>query len=242
MALFARKLDYAARDGESGATFLALLEIAKRKGRRAVYFVLYHFYVNYSGGQCNFRMILLRKPRTAEEAKKYFPFAEKSKFPGYESILWRKTTGWLYSAGAGGSYQRMPENSWFRVPLPNPWSARRKKKPLVVGNTAHFLFSLQHRLRSLEELLEKMSWRLNDFEEYDSDDDCNFVPDHNLEGYNKVKAEMGAVEDQIEAVKLRILNVKDELRFALARKKGVPYWPRETEYGTVKRPETATVI
>jgi hypothetical protein len=124
MAYFARKLRYGAHDGESGASYMALLELAKKKGGKPVGFVLYLRQIQYAHsygyekypGSNEVKMIRLKAHSAEEAIVRFWPWEwdydtyeykpEYGKeFPGWESDRWEKTTLWLDFVAAGGGYE-----------------------------------------------------------------------------------------------------------------------------------------
>ncbi|MEK7662529.1 MAG: hypothetical protein AAB355_03520 [Patescibacteria group bacterium] len=236
MSLFAHKIAYAAHDGETGASFMALIELAGRKGGTPKGFLLYRCTIQYDGKTLPvFEMINLLKPKNSEEAKEFFIFGGSNKFPGHRSILWRKTSKWLYAVAVGGGYQQHRDGTWVRVARPAPWSKRRKKKRLIVGSASHLLLVEQERWRSLKEMKESFFSEQSCLESYDDVSDANFVPPENFRAYEAIELEIAKIEEEIDLSSRRILNIKDELRFVLARKMGRRYFPRDPETGCIRK-------
>ena len=237
MAYFARRLKYAACDGDGGASFIALIELAKKKGGKAVSFFLYRYTLHYWDGKSEYDMIRLQEPTTAEEARCYFLFSEKSKFPGDRSPLWKKTGRWLYAVSVGGWHERFSPGTWVKVCFPSPWKKRHKKRPLQVGNPAHIILSREYQLRLILEEKCSLERERNDLESYsyETDDgfvdeaDEGFIPDENLMEHARITQEITAVEEEIDGIYRDIRNLKDELRFKKARALGKRFFRRDSD-------------
>jgi len=235
MTYFARRLEYAACDGDGGASFIALVELAKKKGGKAVGFFLYRYTLHYGDGKSEFDMIRLQEPKTTDEARMYWMFREKSKFPGVRSPLWKKTSKWLYAVSVGGWYKQFYPGTWVKVCFPSPWKKRRTKKALQVGNPAHILVSLEYQLRLILEEMCSLERERNSLELYSYEPDegfvCEsdegFVPDQNLTEHTRITQEITAVEEEIDGIYRDIRNIKDELRFKKARALGKPFFARD---------------
>jgi len=248
MSYFARRLEYAACDGDGGASFIALIELTKKKGGKAADFFLYRYTLHYGDGKDEFDMIRLREPKTTDEARVYWMFREKSKFPGNRSPLWKKTSRWLYAVSVGGWYEQLSPGTWAKVCFPSPWRKRHKKRPLQVGNSAHILLSREYQLRLILEEKCSLERERNGLELYSFEPDegfvCEsdegFVPDENLTEHVRITQEITAVEEEIDGIYRDIRNIKDELRFKKARALGKQYLPR-TRDGSHITPSTAVV-
>lgn len=202
MAYFARKLRYAAYDGDAGGGFMALIELAKKKGGRPVEFVLYRW-AQYPNNERS-EMIRL-SAATAEEAIKRFWFLDEGtgkEFPGHESDRWKKTSFWLYSVAVGGSYERVSSGTWVRVGMPAPWKKRRKKRPLQLqfGNSAHILLVHYARLRGLEH--EKLALEF----------DLIGIPG-NETAYAQVQEQVEEIKEEIVSILATINSTKAEMRY-----------------------------
>ena len=227
MASFARKLEYAAHDGEGGGSFIALIVLTKRKGGTPISFFLYRYIVHYFDGKEELDMIRLKEPKTADEARCYFLFGKGSKFPGHDSPLWQKTTDWLYTVAVGGSYERHSPGVWARVGSPSPWKKRRKRKPLQIGNPAHIILVREAKIRLLVEEKSDLVHDLSDLKSYWSRASGNTA---------SIEREIAVVDEKIAATYRDIQNLKDELRFKQARNLGKPFFPRDDQTGSVLIP------
>ena len=247
MSYFARRLEYAACDGDGGASFIALIELTKKKGGKAADFFLYRYTLHYGDGKDEFDMIRLQEPETADDARAYWMFREKSKFPGNRSPLWKKTSRWLYAVSVGGWHEQLSSGIWVRVGIPSSWKNRHKKKALQVGNPAHILISLEYQLRLILEEKCSLERERNGLESYSFEDeeficesDEGFVPDENLTEHVRITQEITAVEEEIDGIYRDIRNIKDELRFKKARALGKQYLPRTRDRSHIT-PSTAVV-
>lgn len=147
--MFARKLRYGAHDGEAGAHFAALLEIARRKGGKPVGFVLYRYIRQYFCPEENRSEMIHIEAQTAEEAvKRFWPPPTKG---------WEKTTLWLYAVSVGGGYEIFPGGTWVKIGRPAFRAKRRRKKPLRFGNVSHIHHIHAERLCNLQRELQKLS-------------------------------------------------------------------------------------
>ena len=214
MAYFARKLRYGAHDGEAGANYIALIELAKRKGGTPVGFLLYQRIIQYNY-PAESRTEMIRLPtKTAEQAINRFWFSDGKgmgkEFPGFRSKLWQKTTLWIDHVAVGGGYEGygyrydkegIHPGEWVRVGTPAPWSKRRgRKKPLRFGHPAHIILVDQARIRGLESDIDELKYQLNELESYDEDSGDNYVPDYN-------QAEYGVIEDKVAALNGEIVSI-----------------------------------
>ena len=226
MAYFARKLRYGAHDGEAGANYIALIELAKKKGGTPVGLLLYQRIIQYNFPVEN-RTEMIRLPvKTAEEAVKRFWSSDKEgegkEFPGFHSKLWQKTTLWLDLVAVGGGYERFGYRydskgihigDWMRVGTPAPWSKRRgRKKPLQFGHLAHIILVDQARIRSIEEEIDEMKYQLNELESYDDEGDCNYVPDYNQAEYEAIEDGVAVFYGEISSIKAKIEAMRGKMR------------------------------
>src|SRR3989344_3776840 len=109
MAYFARKLRYGAHDGEAGASYMALIELAKRKGGVPVGFLLYRQIMQYNYPAENKVEMIRLDVKCAEEAiRRFWPLSKSGagkEFPGHARPRWEKTTPWLVIVAAGGGHE-----------------------------------------------------------------------------------------------------------------------------------------
>jgi len=234
MAYFARKLRYGAHGGDGGVNYMALLEIAKKKGGRPVEFVLYRRIIQYpypgNTRRLDNRIEMVRlKAATAEEAiKRFWPWDEGTgkKFPGHHSSRWKKTTLWLDSVAVGGWYERFGYSddqgkiqfgTWVRVGTPVPWHSRRRKKRIQFGNPAHIVLARQATIRALKDEKMRLEWSLNDLEGYDNDNDCNYIPEENELAYAAVRKQINKLEAEISSAEGSIANLTAEMRYKVRR-------------------------
>ncbi len=251
MAYFARRIGYGANDGDNGSSFLALIELAKKKGGTAIAFFLYRYVVYFDSKDREITMIPLEGPKNQEEAKAYLPWAKNSKFPGWKESYWQKTTGWLYAVGVGGGYGLFNEGTWVRVGMPSPWKNRRKKKPLEVGNNSHLLRISISLLASLKKQRDDIELQIGDLEVQEDEDgviSAHYFSEPNILGgywyieveneklFFKLKEQFEMLQQEVEELEMKVLNLTDELRFKFAKEKNVPYWRRDPELGHLVRP------
>lgn len=226
MAYFARKLRYGAHDGEAGANYIALIELAKRKGGNPVGFLLYQRIIQYNYPAEN-RTEMIRLPvKTVEEAIKRFWSSDKEgegkEFPGFHSKLWQKTTFWLDCVAAGGSYERfgygndsdgIRPGSWVRVGTPAPWSKRRgRKKPLRFGHPAHIILVDRERICSIEEEINELADQLNELESYDDESDSNYVPKENQAEYETIEYKIALLGSEIASIEAKSEALRGKMR------------------------------
>jgi hypothetical protein len=227
MAYFARKLSYGAHDGEASASYMALLELAKKKGGKPVGFVLYRRIMQYFEPKENRNEMIRLKAETAGEAiKRFWPSEDTGEeFPGHKSNCWEKTTLWLDCVAVGGGYELFHPGTWVRVGTPSLWSKRRKKKPLQFGNLAHILLVHEAQLRGLENEKSDLEFGLesgsSDFEEYDDDNDCNYIPERNQVAYDlfreKIQEKISEVETEISSLTVAVKSTRAEMRYKVRR-------------------------
>lgn len=226
MAYFARKLRYGAHDGEAGANYIALIELAKKKGGTPVGFLLYQRIIQYNF-PAESRTEMIRLPvKTTEEAVKRFWFSDEKgmgkEFPGFHSKLWQKTTLWLDFVAVGGWYESsgyehdsagVRPSRWVRVGTPAPWSKhRRRKKPLQFGHSAHIILVDQARIRAIEEEIDELKYQLNELESYDDEGDCNYVPDYNQAEYEAVEEAVTLLYGEISSIRAKIEALRGKMR------------------------------
>lgn len=212
---FARKLQYGAHDGEDDASFMVLIEFAKKKGGSPIGFAIYFRVIHYSHPLWNQTKMFRFEASSAEEAvRRFWPWGEirGKEFPGFESEKWEKTTHWLSRVALGcGSV-------WTRVGSPSPCSARRKKK-LQFGNISQILHIKRLRLKWLEE--ESGSRELQDelsrLEEED-ENEFTFVPKENEELYTQISEELNKIQAEHESVEEDIRATKEEVRYVVRQK------------------------
>lgn len=232
MAYFARKLRYGAHDGDEGASYMALLELAKRKGGRPVGFVLYRRIIQYPSfgfpGESQTHMVRLKAAAAEEAIRRFWPWDERTgkEFPGHDSSRWEKTTLWLDLVAAGGGYERFGYDNmhgkvcygdWVRVGTPAPWCKRHKHRPPRFGDISHRLPELRARIRELE--IEKMHLEsdISDLENYDDENDCNYVPEENENAVARIEEKIERVREDIAAAETNIEITKAEMRYKVYR-------------------------
>lgn len=235
MAYFARKLRYGAHDGDSGAQFMALVEITKKKGGKAVEFVLYQKIIQYFHPAENITRMIRLSATTAEEAvSRFWPWDEGTgkEFPGWKSSQWEKTTRWLYSVAVGGGYEQFPLGAWVKTTTPNPWTNRRRKSHGRACNTACQLRYLECEMKYVEAqcLVAQSDISSAEYNLENFDDDEGEERRLLMEATSRAEIFGARLEELNNQVHLLI----DELRYTKAKKFGAPYWPRQ-EDGTLKK-------
>lgn len=229
MAYFARKLRYGAHDGEEESQYLALIELARRKGGKPVGFILYFRCIRHGCSAEHQTKMIRFKAETAEEAiTRFWPWDEGTgkEFPGWESSRWEWTTLWLNRIAAGGWFEgfgyrnedgKVRFGTWVKVGMPASWRSRRRKRPLQFGNLAHLILVLRARVRGFEDQKMRLDWSLSDLEAYDEKDDCLYVPKRNEVAYIEVRRQIAKIEREIDSVHADIANKKAEMRYKVHR-------------------------
>ena len=96
MTYFARKLRYSASDGDGGASYMALIELAKRKGGMPVDFILYLRVIQYNyPAESIIKMIRLEVESAEEAIRRFWPWGKSGagkEYSGFQSDRWQKTT------------------------------------------------------------------------------------------------------------------------------------------------------
>ncbi len=229
MAYFARKLQYGAHDGEESASYMALLELAKKKGGRSIGFVLYRRVIQYRfPNEDRTEMVRLNAETVEEAIKRFWPLGEGigKEFPGERSDRWEKTTLWIDRVAVGGSYEQFRPGTWVRVGTPVSWLRRRgKKRSLRFGNLGHILLSHQLQLRALKEEKARIEYEfmcsLSNLEGYDIEECCNYVPKENEAAYARTQAvsqeNIRRITEEIDSV-LSVIDITEaEMRYQAYR-------------------------
>lgn len=212
MTHFARKLCYAANDGENGATFAALIELADKKGGPSTGFVLFWRILRSPPMRCESKMIRL-KVETAEEAQKFWLGGKK--FPGWQSERWQKTTPWLDRVAAGGWYEQYPPLTWVKVGTPNLWARRRKKRVPQFGDMGFALREHKMQLRELEE----QKWNLeNSFPDSFDEETGDYYLQEDEEAAARIRRCVDEIDEVILAAKNDIEAIEAEMRFKVRQK------------------------
>lgn len=232
MPWFARKLRYAAHDGEAGASYIALIQLAKKKsGSGWVKFLLYRRIIQYNSPKESTVESICLKTETAEESIRRFWLFEEGggkEFPGYRSKEWKQTTLWLNCVAAGGGYERfgykhdnngVQPGSWVRVGTPAPWSKRRRRKHPRFGDISYRLLEHPARLLELESEESKLWQELLCLEEFDEDrpNDDGFIPEENREMCIQVRRDIDKKQEEIELAETAIEAIKAEMRYKVHR-------------------------
>ena len=213
MGYFARKLRYQAHDGDVSATFIALIELTKKKGGKPIEFVLYYKTIQYQSPSESFCKMIRFKAATTEEAIAKFWSSEQggmARFPKLDSGEWEKTTDWLYSVAVGALKQ------FQKVGMPALWEKRRKKKPLQVGNISHMRLLKQWQLHEREEEIHTLSLKLASLETYDLLDrfyvsECNKGDyNHFLQQLDRVYAEILSCTEDIAVIEAEMRYTRDK--------------------------------
>lgn len=223
MAYFAKRLEYGAHDGEAGASFMALVEIAKKKGGVPVMFVLYLRIIQYNYPAENETKMLKLTARTAREAvERFWPWGEKrgTDFPGWKSEEWQKTTSWLYHVAVGGGYERFKQGTWVRVGMPAPWSKRRRRSHLQFGNLGQLLRAKELELENFTRAsgLSDLEDERSDIEEiYEVGYSCPFVEEWNVPRHMELSEQIERIQEEIQGIKDDILALKCEMRYKVRK-------------------------
>lgn len=229
MSYFVRKLRYGAHDGEAGAHYIALLELAKRKGGTPIEFVLYRRVIQFNYPAEHRTEMIRLKADTAEEAIKRFWLSEGEgtgkEFPGHSSVLWEKTTLWLDLVATGGGYERFGYENingnvhpgiWVKVGTPAPWSKRRKKKPLQFGNMGHILLARQSLLRGLVSEESMLAISASSSNLFDEEREGIYAPEfgRRINGaYSRVTKMLESIRAEIELAEASIKATRAEMRY-----------------------------
>ncbi|MDD3498723.1 MAG: hypothetical protein PHH24_04465 [Candidatus Moranbacteria bacterium] len=191
MALYAKKIDYVAYDGEEGSQFAALIKLSKKKGGEPISFVLYRYDT------------ISRKPEMIErslekEARKIFPYGREDPFI-WEENDWLPTTRWLYPVAVGGGYGIYQKETWVKVGRPCP--KRRRKKSLKFGELSciYSMLSKKKEDLSLEICMLK---GFQDFHAYDSEERI------------KISFNLKARETEKENIEYEMEKILKEMKFA----------------------------
>lgn len=232
MAYFARKLRYGAHDGDGGAFYFALIELAKKKGGRPVGFVLYRRIIDYHNRSSQAEMIRLTAGTVEEAIRRFWPSDAKdigNEFPGHKSDRWERTTFWLNHVAAGGGYERLGyENhyergirlgGWAKVGTPTlrlKRRKRRKKKPLQIGNLAHIILKHQAQLPELSRERSFVQLELDTIMSYDEDGHIYVAEDDN-EKYVLLLETIAEIDERIAFIVAEIYRTKDEMRYVVRK-------------------------
>lgn len=215
MAYFARKIRYAANT----CCFVALIEIAKKKGGRPIKFVLYRYgFHSFSRGQI-FEMIKFDCSQE-DDARENFPygpvvyedpimeFEKNLDFPKYmrRKNIWLKTTDWLYDVAVGGGYQLHPDGSWVKVGRPWRWKDRQKKKRKVLrfGELGHIYKVYEYILENLRE--ERCGLDVSVY-----DDFGNVIEEYQSKELEEINEEISRIEEKLNGL-------KEEMKYIYGKK------------------------
>lgn len=232
MAYFARKLRYGTCDGDGSAFYFALVELARKKGGRAVGFVLYRRAMNFLGGLIKNRVEMIRLDAgTAEEAvRRFWPSDTEgmgSEFPGHGSNRWKRTTLWLDHVAAGGGHECFGyENhyergirlgGWAKVGTPALRAERRKKKKklLQVGNLAHILLKYKAQLSELSNGRSRASLELDATMSFN--EDGSYVAEDDVEEHDRLLEVIEEIDERIASVVADIDRTKEEMRYIVRK-------------------------
>lgn len=224
MAYFARKLRYGAHDGDAGAHYFALLELARKKGGPPIGFVLYRRIM--FPAESRTEMIRLSAGTAEEAIRRFWPSDERGagkEFPGYKSDKWQKTTLWLDPVatkcfGYKNDHEGVRSGSWVRVGTPAPRSKRRKrKKPLQIGNLGHILFAHKERFHILLDEKRVLTMELAKLEEYDDETDSTYVPIEKHAVFDEISAEVERLDAEINPIWADIVRTEAEMRYRVRK-------------------------
>lgn len=211
MTCYARKVEYAAHDGDCGASYVALIEFCRKNGCRdgvIIRRVLYLMRLDFAKRQ--FKYWLCEVPCNGGFTDFWI---DGSKFVGWDSTLWTPTSRWLDHVAAGGWYQCFKPGTWVKVGRPRKRRIKkiRRVNPLVElrGNISQIKIEIS----GLE------------------DERYGLVYDgyHPAETIDEIDVTLEKLRVELAEATSRLTGIIDELRFVYARKLGVPYWPRSTE-------------
>lgn len=161
--MFAKKIGYCANE----TSYVALLEISKKKGGAPIKFVLYRYIMGGIFESIEFA------GNEREVARKAFPFGPviykpiEEEMEGLQWLMregrllrtrinpWEATTDWLEDIAMGGAYNQYPKGIWVKVGKPNTWRqrrARRKKRShLRFGELGHILMKRKFEMKQIED-------------------------------------------------------------------------------------------
>lgn len=214
---FARRLDYGAHDGEAGASFIALIELAGKKGGKPTGFVLYRRVVQYDYPTESETKMIRLKVATAKEAVKRYGLGGKE-FPGHWDKAWETTTFWLYPVAVGGGYEQFPTGTWVKVGRPARRKWRHKKRRLQFGNLGHILLARQTTLRGLENEKLKLELERSFLEEVSPGEvDETRIPEANKTSYDALSRELEGIEAEIEFAEAVVARTKAEMRYKVRK-------------------------
>ncbi len=246
-ARYARKLAYAAHDdGEGGAaTYIAMLELVKKRGTPAVAYVLYRrvmYYRGYAGKDESLICVLKPMGTWQEMVDRYWLFPPEgvgsNSFPGYESRRWKPTTTWLDHVSAGGWYEsggfnyadKRPGN-WVKIGTPALWkNHRRRKPPLRFGFPAHIVLKLRFEEKQLKKQIAVLKDRQNELECWDEDIGEYLTPRGSVE-YEELQRQVDELATDRDTLLLRMRHYIDLMRAEVRKKFPEPLGstPKRTE-------------
>lgn len=239
MATYARKLRYGAHDGEAGANYMALIELARKKGGPPVGFVLYRRVVQYYlKGEDQTEMIRLDAVSADEAVKRFWPWYPHDEecgkeFPGFQSDRWEKTTLWLDFVAAGGGYESCGyeyatndrparPGRWVKVGTPAPWKRRHKKKPLRFGFPPHIALKLRLEAEVITEEISSLRSKQVDLEVCVSDDEESGVdpdvPERYRQEHEEIEGQINALDDERRLIRERICLLVKAMRAEVREK------------------------
>lgn len=144
MGYFARILWSGARYGELCTEFMALVELAKRKGKPIGYVLACHKAPHtYHQEECRDEMITIKAKMIEREIKRFWPLEGKKEFPSCTNDdRWRATSPWLYALVVESWFTHFPPGSWASVST-RQW----RKKPSQVSKNGNILLLASARTR-----------------------------------------------------------------------------------------------
>lgn len=202
MALYAKKISYAASD-ESGE-FVALIMLSNKKGGSPSGFILYSYNRNSK------RPRMIECPSSEEEAKKLFPYGTKDGFFSDKKAPWKITTFWLYEVSVGGGYRVCSNETWVKVGRPRP--VRKKLKRPKFGELSHIYRALRDKISSLE--LEKM-FLLNEISFCDHEEDK--LSETEKVKFSRLTVEIEKIKEEIELLEIEKSGIRKEMEFVRDR-------------------------
>lgn len=214
MSYFARKVKEQRHESETSSTFIALVELTKRKGKLGTFVLHYQMIQHRSLGESFIKMIRFRAATVAAAIEKFWPSDREGlgAFPRFDSGEWEKTTNWLAAATIEYSHKQSSSGMYVKVGAPGLWKKRRKKKPFQVGNISHMLVLQQRRLSDLQEEKRRLLRSLDMLKKYDSVS-SSYIPEENKLEQERLSKLIDKVCLDIVSCETSIVVTKAEIRY-----------------------------
>lgn len=203
MALYARKVDYAACDGDGGSVFVALIKLSKKKGGPPAGFVLYRYNTNSKRPQ----MIECFSMR---DAKQRFPYGIKGGFFSNKEGPWKSTTFWLYEVSVGGGYKVCSDGVWVKVGRPRP--VRKKSKRPKFGELSHIYRALRDKIDVLNMEISSLKSELRFYENED-------LNEKEKKKSISLTTEISKKEDEVGTLEIEKDGIESEMKFVFVSHK-----------------------